>query len=246
MKIVQITDTHIFEDPDMRFESCDTRASFEAVFAEIRSLGGVDLIVGTGDMSMQGGSLSYRFLSSFLSRCGIPFLSVPGNHDEPNVASRAANFNFLTDTTMRDFGRWRLHFLNTRKKGHEQGEISAKGLAALSQNILSAEKMSQIIFMHHPPLDVGSVWLDNMKLGNSVAFWKILKQSQSIKGVFCGHVHQDNEITNTRVRVITTPSTCVQFKRHSQVYEIESLNAGFRVIELQEDGTFFHRVVRLE
>jgi 3',5'-cyclic-AMP phosphodiesterase len=161
---------------------------------------------------------------------------VPGNHDVPDVAARAANFNFLTGTAMRDFGRWRLHFLNTRKKGYERGEISSKDLAELSQNILSAGRMFQIIFMHHPPINVGSVWLDEMKLENDVAFWDVLKQSQSIKAVFCGHVHQDNE----------TPSTCIQFKRGSEAYELEPLQPGFRVIELQEDGVFFHRLIRLK
>jgi 3',5'-cyclic-AMP phosphodiesterase len=59
MKIVQITDTHILEDPHAMFEGCNTRNSFEAVLSYIRSLTDVDLIVGTGDMSMEGGGGSY-------------------------------------------------------------------------------------------------------------------------------------------------------------------------------------------
>ena len=246
MRIAQLTDAHIFEDSDARFEGCDTRASLEAVLAEVQSLGNIDLIVATGDMSMEGGVLSYRFLNSLFSDCGIPVLAVPGNHDEPGVTSEASNFYFLDGTVNRDFGGWSFHFLNTKKTGYEQGELDSKDLAELSQNIVSAGRKPQIIFMHHPPLNVGSAWLDDMKLANSSDFWQIVSQSPNIKGVFCGHVHQDNEISHNGVRVITTPSTCVQYKRHSRIYQIESLQPGFRVIEPQDNGTFSHHIVRLE
>ena len=246
IRIAQITDAHIFEDPHTRFEGCDTRASIEAVLAEIQSLGNIDLIVATGDMSMDGGFVSYRFLNSLFSGCDIPVLAVPGNHDKPGVASQASNFYFFTSTVKRDFGSWRFHFLNTKKDGHERGEIDSKGLAELSQNIFSAGKKPQIIFMHHPPLNVGSAWLDDMKLENSSDFWQIVSQSSNIKGVFCGHVHQDNELSRNGMPVITTPSTCVQFKRHSRVYQIERLQPGFRIIEALDDETCSHHLVRLE
>jgi|TARA_B110000438_G_C15806832_1_gene647784 Icc protein len=246
IRIAQITDAHIFEDPHTRFEGCDTRASIEAVLAEIQSLGNIDLIVATGDMSMDGGFVSYRFLNSLFSGCDIPVLAVPGNHDKPGVASQASNFYFFTSTVKRDFGSWRFHFLNTKKDGHELGEIDSKDLAELSENIVSAGSKPQIIFMHHPPLNVGSAWLDDMKLENSSDFWQIVSQSSNIKGVFCGHVHQDNELSRNGMPVITTPSTCVQFKRHSRVYQIERLQPGFRIIEALDDETCSHHLVRLE
>ena len=195
---------------------------------------------------MDGGFISYRFLNSLFSVCDIPILAVPGNHDVPSVASQSSNFYFLTSTANRDFGSWRFHFLNTKKVGHELGEIDPKDLADLSQNIFSAGRKPQIIFMHHPPLDIGCAWLDDMKLENSGDFWHIVSQSSNIKAVFCGHVHQDNELSQNSVPVITTPSTCVQFKRHSRVYQIERLQPGFRIIETQDDGTFSHHLVRLK
>ena len=60
-RIVQLTDTHIYADAAARFDGVDTRASLRAVLAHLHAGPPYDLLVLSGDLSMDGSRASEVF-----------------------------------------------------------------------------------------------------------------------------------------------------------------------------------------
>ena len=57
-----------------------------------------------------------------------------------------------------------------------------------------------------------------------------------LRAVVCGHVHQDTTTSVGGVPLITTPSTCFQFKPRSEKPAFDAEAPGFRIFELDGDA----------
>ena len=68
------------------------------------------------------------------------------------------------------------------------------------------------VFMHHPPVFVGSQWVDQLSPVSLGVFANLVEEFEQLKLVVCGHVHQEYYTQIFHADVFTTPSTCVQFK----------------------------------
>jgi Icc protein len=98
--------------------------------------------------------------------------------------------------------------------------------------------------MHHPPISVASAWLDRIMLQNADELAAVLESAPQVRGIFCGHVHQEFDGKLGAIPVFTTPATGIQFAPRTDALQFDKLPPGFRVIDL--DGDEFHtRVVRL-
>ena len=45
---------------------------------------------------------------------------------------------------------------------------------------------------------------------------------------------------------MATPSTCIQFKPHNHIFTLDTLQPGWREVELHADGTIKTQVKRLQ
>jgi Icc protein len=55
--------------------------------------------------------------------------------------------------------------------------------------------------------------------------------------VLWGHIHQHLDLYRGDVRLLATPSTCIQFQAGSDDFAVEPLAPGFRWLDLHSDGT---------
>ncbi len=245
MRIIQLTDCHIYGDAASSFDGINTRKSFERVVEEIQKVNQPDLVVGTGDLSMDGSPQSYTWLHRRLVKIDAPTMLIPGNHDQQDeLASVAGSKCYLKYSSLTsDF--WCFHFINTAHAGSHSGRILDSDLSALSSNLRDNRKMYHAIFMHHPPVRVGSIWLDDIGLMNVTEFWRSIEHVPNVKLIVCGHVHQELDIVRNNVRVLTSPSTCLQFKPLTQKYSADALEPGFRVIDFLADGLIATHVIRV-
>ncbi len=101
------------------------------------------------------------------------------------------------------------------------------------------------MLLHHHPLLVGSAWLDQHALKDADAFWQVVGRFENVKGVLCGHVHQDMNVLYNGIRVMATPSTCVQFKPDSDDFALDTESPGWRELELHSNGDITTEVNRL-
>ena len=87
------------------------------------------------------------------------------------------------------------------------------------------------------PAAVGSAWLDAIGLADAAAFWNIVDRHPQVKGVLWGHAHQAFAGRRGNVKLLGTPSTCLQFLPQSDDFAIDTRGPGWRWLELRDDGT---------
>ena len=57
-----------------------------------------------------------------------------------------------------------------------------------------------LICLHHPPLPVGSKWLDQVGLKNGDEFLRIIGRPGNVRAAIFGHVHQEFEGAHDAIR----------------------------------------------
>ncbi len=245
LRVIQLTDTHIYADPAARFDGLDTRSSLARVLAASTDGGDDALFVISGDVSMDGGAAGYAWLAPRLAGIGRRVMLIPGNHDQPSTWPAGVEPGFATTPASVALGSWRLHFISTLVSGHAWGAIDAARLQELALALEREQDSHHAIFMHHPPLAVGSAWLDAMGLRNAAALWTVLARHSHVRVVACGHVHQNFDAYHAGVRVLATPSTCVQFEPRSARYRVDRRAPAYRRLDLLADGRLETEVVRV-
>ena len=84
LRLLQLTDTHLFADPGGILYGVNTRNSLTAVIAAIKRAGErPDAILVTGDLSQDESTTSYQILRDMLAQLEAPVFVLPGNHDDP-------------------------------------------------------------------------------------------------------------------------------------------------------------------
>jgi Icc protein len=145
-----------------------------------------------------------------------------------NFVERVGAYRFIGLDSLRP---WRVH-----------GRLGSDQLAWLSQE-LGRSDAPGILFLHHPPIRVGTWWLDKDLLRDRDDLRDIV-QRRAVRALFCGHVHQESSARFGGAEVWTTPSTAYQFPPHALIPGSERSPPAFRVIDL--DGERIDtRVVRL-
>ena len=94
-------------------------------------------------------------------------------------------------------------------------------------------------------MPVNSRWLDEQRIANGNQLLHLLDQRR-VKALVWGHVHQEFDSWHGQVRLLATPSTCVQFAPGSERFKVDHLGPGFRRLLLAEDGTLTTQVGRLD
>ncbi|WCE29291.1 3',5'-cyclic-AMP phosphodiesterase [Vibrio sp. SCSIO 43137] len=247
IQLLQITDTHLFSDTDGCLLSVNTLESFHAVVDEIiQSDICFDAILATGDISQDHTAESYQRFEQVIAPLTKPCFWLPGNHDfKPSMQSILPSAQVQADTHVLAGEHWQIILLDSQVKGVPHGKLSEQQLAFLDEKLSENPSLHSLVLLHHHPVLVGSAWLDQHTLSEAENLWAVVAKHQNVKGLLCGHVHQDYDQVHHGVRVITTPSTCVQFKPDSQDFALDGLSPGWRTLELFNDGSIKTKVYRL-
>ena len=96
---------------------------------------------------------------------------------------------------------------------------------------------SILVSMHHCPIALGCQWLDKQKVNNPSGLYDLLASHSNVKLVVTGHVHQQYDGLWNDLPLHTSPSSCIQFKQHSQDFAISDEAPGFRWFDLGLTGT---------
>lgn len=245
--ILQITDLHLFSDPEQTLLGVNTEKSFNAVVEHAHSLfPNPDMICLTGDLSQDETVPAYERIAEKMKLFHCPKYWVPGNHDDTDYIMNVFSKEHIQQQKHIVLEDWQIIMLDTKKVNAVEGYMTDDQFELLEDALGSHPEHHAIIFMHHHALPVGSQWLDNLMLTNAERFWDSIEPYHNIRAVICGHVHQEHEARKGEICFYSTPSTCFQFKRKSQPFGVENLMPGFRVIELFEDGSFNTSVHRVE
>lgn len=249
IRIVQLTDLHLYQDPAGRLAGVPTWATFRSVLEQVRrQQNDLDYLILTGDLAQDEVLETYLMLrealGSWVARCRI----IPGNHDDRANLRKAFPELFSENegalTFVLSAGGWRIIGLDSHVPGEVRGRVDGVQLAWLRTELASACGTPTLLFVHHPPIPINVAWIDKLGLDEATELVELIETSPDIKVVCAGHVHQAFAGHIGAAEMYTTPSTCVQFAARAEK-AFDTQMAGYRTFTLDEDGhhTEVHRLL---
>lgn len=243
VKVIQLSDTHLFGDASGRMSGVDTRSSLGLVLKSVRQqVSGNSVILVTGDLTQDESRESYQWLKQQLDTLDTPYFWLAGNHDVPELMLDVCPGAMQKQVCK---GSWQLLLLDSHTDGIP-GELSVDELAFLEKQLKRHPDRHTLIALHHPAYIIDSLWMDDINLQNHGAFWEIVDRYSNVRIVINGHIHQEIDRSRNQVRILSAPSTAVQFKPGTGNFCLDELMPGYRELGLRNNGEVETRVIRIE
>jgi Icc protein len=247
--MVQLSDSHLFAAPDGKLLGMKTRDSLQKVIELVLiEQPTVDLVVASGDVSQDGSFESYNAFRQLSAQIHAPQRWFPGNHDESLEMQQVVQNSGLLDPII-DLGAWRITLLDSSVPGSVPGFLQDTQLQLLAKALSEAPERHHLICLHHNPVPIGCAWMDPIGLRNPEALFAVLERFPQVRAVLWGHVHQEYDQMRDGVRLLASPSTCIQFAPGSVDFKVDASAPGYRWLRLHDDGrleTGVSRVVGME
>ncbi|RKF15417.1 phosphodiesterase [Roseovarius spongiae] len=216
-KIIVLTDLHFMPEGG-RIGHLDPAARFRAVLGHaLTHQSDAERIIITGDLAHHGRAEEYARLRAALADCPLPVHLTLGNHDR-RAAFRAAfpgapcdDAGFVQQVI--DSGDVRLILLDTLDEDaaiEHSGRLCAERLDFLQSALAGAGGRRVVIFMHHPPVDVGFDAMDAIGLADKEAFRATLARHGAVSQIVAGHVHRTIHGSVAGIPVSVLKSPCHQ------------------------------------
>lgn len=241
MWIAQITDLHIKRPGTLTYKKLNTAHYLERAIARLNAQAPrPDLVVITGDLVDFGHPEEYAHLRQLLAPLAIPYVVIPGNHDERQALREAfPEHSYLPSTgflhyAINDHYPLRIIGLDTVVPGESRGELCQERLDWLQATLAAEPAKPTMVLMHHPPFTSGIEHMDRIGLSGTDAFAHILRQHPQIQAVLCGHLHR-----NIHTRVGERSVLCSVSPAHQVALELEGGEAGG--FTLEPPGFMLHR-----
>jgi Icc protein len=237
IKVLQITDSHLYADPSQCLLGLNTLNTLDQVLAQAqKQLGMPDLILATGDLVHDASDAGYKRLRSRLSQTGCPAYCLPGNHDLASKMVKLLNQDGVHCIPSVQYNGWQLLFLDSTIPKQTGGNLNEAQLIELATTLANQPALHTLICLHHQPVPVGSQWIDSIGLDNSSDLFGVINQHPQVKGILWGHVHQLFESRQGHVKLMATPSTCIQFAAGQDDFAIDHCPPGYRWLALLPSG----------
>lgn len=244
IRVLQVSDTHLYADPAATLAGVPTTASARAVLDAALAEATPDLILATGDLVHDASVAGYERLRGWLADCAVPALVIPGNHDDPAEMARCFADAPVAWRESLAMGEWQVITLDSHVPGEAWGRLGAAQLDRLDAHLAAAHG-PLLVAVHHPPVAVGAAWLDGLGLRDGEALLARVSACTRPTVVVWGHVHQAFAGWHGAVRLLGVPSTCIQFAPLSGEFALDVRPPGWRMLTLYPGGRNETRVGRL-
>jgi Icc protein len=243
IKLIQVTDPHIGATADYRLAGVDTRRTFHEVMEQVRTEE-PEVLLMTGDNAADYSEGAYEYFFSVMQTFEQPHYWIPGNHDKVSAAESARGGKPFQRTL--DLGDWLIVMLDSVIPRSPNGNLGPEELQALEEILEQSAHENIIICLHHHPVNINCAWLDTQKVADADYFFATVDRFPGVKAIFWGHIHQEFNSRHGDVLLHSCPSTCIQFLPDSNEFALDSRSPGYRVIELNDDGSINTYVRRVE
>lgn len=239
VRVLHLTDPHLFAEHDGELRGVVTLETLSRVLDHYRSSDWTaDLVIASGDLVQDDSEGAYQRIAEQIGGLGLPVLTVPGNHDVPELMADVLPSPPFQICETTELGDWMLAGINTRVAGSASGAVATSELDRLEAELAAGTAAHAMVFMHHAPVDVGSRWLDSVGMHEARAVLARLDSNPKIRVLLFGHVHQAYDAPHGGLRVIGTPSTCRQFRPASDEYAVDDRPPAYRQLEFGPNGHF--------
>jgi len=236
-RILHLTDLHLFASVRTSLRGVVTQRSLDRVLERAQRHGWPpDCILLTGDLVHDESAAGYERLRDRFAAFGVPVYCIAGNHDSPAAMRTVLDVSPLHYAGNALVGNWCIVLLDTHVPGEDGGTIPADDLTRLEATLQANSARHALVCLHHHPVAVGSAWLDELGIANRDALFAVINRHANVRALLWGHVHQAFDERSGDLRLLATPSTCVQFKPHCARFRYDSLPPACRWLTLHEDG----------
>jgi 3',5'-cyclic-AMP phosphodiesterase len=247
LRLLQISDPHLFADPRGALRGAVTLECLERVLAHAtQRRRNIDAVLCTGDI-VNDDPGGYAHFARVLGALGKPVYCVPGNHDAADQLRSALAHPPFQICGQADLGNWRLVLLDSSVPGRTSGRLAPSELQRLREALESSER-HVMVCVHHQPVNLASRWLDALGIQNAEQLFEVLDEygHGRVRLLCFGHVHQRFDERHRGVRLLATPSTCVQFQPLASDFALDTRPPAYRQLTLHADGTVDTEVVWVE
>lgn len=248
VRLVQITDAHLSENPGGTLLGMDTDHSLQMVLKKARDeVGRSDVLLLTGDLSDGGSDAAYTRMDSYSRQLSDNCFWLPGNHDDRELMSSVLGGSNCLSSEIR-IANWQILMLDSQQPGKVGGRLGADQLSLLESALGHAQSdgLNTLVCLHHHPIKIDCGWLDEQVVEDASEFFDILDAHSGVKAVLWGHIHQEVEVLRNGVALLGSPSTCVQFAPGTELFKADDLAPGYRWLNLNPDGSIETGVSRVE
>lgn len=247
VRLVQVTDTHLKQVEGGTLLGLNTDFSLQHVIdLVLRERPVIDLVLGTGDIADRGSEEAYRRAAGYFDQLGAPVLWLAGNHDQAERMAKVLGQDGMLPASS-VMGNWQIVMLNSQIPGEVGGHLGSVELALLEHKLATAEQQSlhSLVCLHHQPVPMGSGWIDEQMVEDREDFLAIIDRFPGVKGILWGHVHQQLDAVHGAVKLMSTPSSCIQFAPGSECFKADDQPPGYRWLDLYSDGRIETAVSRV-
>jgi Icc protein len=237
VRVLHLTDPHLFADRGGALRGAVTYVTLGKVLDHYRHAGWeADLVALTGDLIQDDTAAAYGHCRKLLSQLGLPIQCVPGNHDVRGMMRDELPAPPFSHCGTAEFGHWLIAGIDSCAAGRAGGVVTGAEITRMKSMIASSDADHVLVCLHHPPVDVGSAWLDSVGLDNGEQVLSEMTDCGRVRMALFGHVHQEYDAMHDGIRVVGTPSTCRQFLPNSDDFAVDDRPPAYRRLTLLPDG----------
>jgi len=197
----------------------------------------------TGDLIQDDTAEAYERFRDLLLPLDLRIHCVPGNHDIRDLMRAVCCRPPFSYCAYEEFRDWLIVGIDSCIRGHAGGEVANDELDRLSEIVGRSSAKHVMVCLHHPPVPVGSKWLDSVGLRNGDQVLDRLRSLNRVRLATFGHIHQEYDAEHDGMRIIGTPSTCRQFEPGSEKFAVDDNPPAYRRITLNAEGSADTEVV---
>lgn len=235
---MHLTDPHLFADFSGELRGTNTAESLQRVLNHYNAGDWrASRALITGDLIQDDSAEAYNVFRNLLLPLNMRMHCIPGNHDVRALMKKACSRPPFSYCAKEEVGNWLIIGLDSCVSGEAGGAVSAEELQRLDDAVASSSAEHVLVHLHHPPVAMGSRWLDTVLLKDREHFLRRVRASGRVRLVLFGHVHQPFEEEQDGMKIIGTPSTCSQFEPGSDDFAIDDSPPAYRRLTLRNDGS---------
>ena len=242
--MLHLTDPHLFAGADGELRGTVTAATLQRVLDHYTAGDWhAKRVLVTGDLIQDDSPEAYERFRELMLPLDLRVHCVPGNHDIRDLMYPACCRPPFSYCAWEEIGDWLIVGIDSCAEEDAGGRVTADELERLAEIVINSPAKHVMVCLHHPPVPMGSKWLDTVGLRNGDEFLERLRTLERVRVAAFGHVHQEYDAQHKGIRIIATPSTCRQFEPGSDDFAVDENPPAYRRIELCADGSIHTELV---
>jgi Predicted phosphohydrolases len=235
LRILHLSDTHLFGDDSRHYGVVDTTEALRRVLERASELDVVDVVVLSGDLSDDGSEESYRLLRELVdpwaAARGARVVYAMGNHDMRDAFESVLGERYGV-TLVRGV---RIIHLDSSVPGFGYGELEGRELAFLRAALAEPSEQGTVLVVHHPPVPASTPLLAALELQQPRRLLELCAAGD-VRLVLSGHYHHSLVSRAEGIPVVVAPGITNTADAIAPAgRERATVGSGFAVIDLPID-----------